>query len=37
LKKAGVDMTTAQPFAGTMVAMNRIMDIIEEILEQKDK
>ena len=37
LKKAGVDMTTPQPFAKTMVAMNRIMDIIEGILEQKDK
>ncbi|MHC4640150.1 MAG: oligoendopeptidase F [Planctomycetota bacterium] len=37
LKKAGVDMTTAQPFAKTMVAMNRIMDTIENILEQKDK
>jgi len=37
LKKAGVNMTTAQPFAKTMVAMNRIMDTIENILEQKDK
>ncbi|MHC4692548.1 MAG: oligoendopeptidase F [Planctomycetota bacterium] len=37
LKKAGVDMTTPRPFAKTMVAMNRIMDIIEDILEQKDK
>jgi hypothetical protein len=30
-------MTTAQPFAKTMVAMNRIMDTIEGILERKDK
>lgn len=37
LKKAGVDMTTARPFAKTMVAMNRIMDTIESILEQKNK
>jgi oligoendopeptidase F len=37
LKKAGVDMTTPRPFAKTMVAMNRIMDIIEGILDQKDK
>jgi oligoendopeptidase F len=37
LKKAGVDMTTPKPFAKTMVAMNRIMDTIEGILEQKDK
>jgi oligoendopeptidase F len=37
LKRAGVDMTTARPFAKTMVAMNRIMDTIESILEQKDK
>jgi len=37
LKKAGVDMTTARPFAKTMVAMNRIMDTIESILEQKEK
>jgi oligoendopeptidase F len=37
LKKAGVDMTTPQPFAKTMVAMNRIMDIIEGILDRKDK
>jgi oligoendopeptidase F len=37
LKEAGVDMTTPQPFDKTMVAMNRIMDIIEGILEQKEK
>ena len=37
LKKAGVDMTTPQPFDKTMVAMNRIMDTIEGILERKEK
>ena len=37
LKKAGVDMTTHRPFDKTMVAMNRIMDTIEDILDQKDK
>jgi len=37
LKKAGVDMTTPRPFTKTMVAMNRIMDIIEDILEKKNK
>ncbi|MHC4187215.1 MAG: M3 family oligoendopeptidase, partial [Planctomycetota bacterium] len=35
LKKAGVDMTTNEPFNLTMQAMNRTMDEIEEILEQK--
>ena len=37
LKKAGVDMTTAEPFNKTMVAMNRAMDEIEEILDKKSK
>jgi oligoendopeptidase F len=37
LKKAGVDMTSPEPFAKTMVAMNRTMDEIEAILEKKDK
>jgi oligoendopeptidase F len=37
LKKAGVDMTTAEPFNKTMVAMNRAMDEIEEILDKKNK
>jgi oligoendopeptidase F len=37
LKKAGVDMTDAQPFNKTMVAMNRTMDEIERILEGKRK
>jgi oligoendopeptidase F len=35
LKKAGGDMTTARPFGKTMVAMNRIMDKVEDILERK--
>ncbi len=37
LKKAGVDMTSPEPFRKTMVAMNRTMDEIEAILEKKDK
>jgi oligoendopeptidase F len=35
LKKAGVDMTSAEPFNKTMVAMNRTMDEIEAILTRK--
>ena len=35
LKKAGVDMTTADPFTKTMQAMNRTMDEIDKILEKK--
>ena len=35
LKKAGVDMTTAEPFTKTMQAMNRTMDDIEKILDKK--
>ena len=35
LKKAGVDMTGAEPFNKTMVAMNRTMDEIEAILDKK--
>jgi oligoendopeptidase F len=35
LKKAGVDMTTADPFRKTMQAMNRTMDEIEKILKKK--
>ena len=35
LKKAGVDMTTDEPFKKTMTAMNRTMDEIESILEKK--
>ena len=35
LKKAGVDMTTAEPFTKTMQAMNRTMDEIEKILDKK--
>ena len=36
LKKAGVDMTAAEPFTKTMTAMNRTMDEIEAILDKKD-
>jgi len=35
LKKAGVDMTTPDPFQKTMQAMNRTMDEIEKILKKK--
>ncbi len=35
LKKAGVDMTTPEPFVKTMTAMNRVMDEIEVILKKK--
>ncbi|HKJ77921.1 MAG TPA: oligoendopeptidase F [Prolixibacteraceae bacterium] len=35
LKKAGVDMTTREPFTKAMDAMDRVMDEIEEILERK--
>jgi len=35
LKKAGVDMTTSDPFDKTMSAMNRTMDEIEKILDKK--
>ncbi len=37
LKKAGVDMTTAEPFEKTMEAMNRAMDEIETILAKIGK
>jgi len=36
LKKAGVDMTSPEPFNKTMVAMNRTMDEIEAILAKKE-
>ncbi|MDM7924901.1 MAG: M3 family metallopeptidase, partial [bacterium] len=35
LRRAGVDMTTAEPFRLTMEAMNRTMDEIEKILDRK--
>jgi len=35
LKKAGVDMTSAEPFRQTIAAMNRVMDEIETILGRK--
>ena len=35
LKRAGVDLTTAEPFARTMAVMNRTMDEIETILARR--
>ena len=35
LKKAGVDMTTSEPFDLTMKKMNRVMDEMEKILDTK--
>lgn len=35
LKKAGVDMTSSEPFEKTIEAMNKIMDEIEIILDKK--
>ncbi|MEX2115866.1 MAG: oligoendopeptidase F [Bacteroidota bacterium] len=37
LKKAGVDMTTSQPFELTMKKMNRVMDEMEKILTKLGK
>jgi oligoendopeptidase F len=37
LKKAGVDMTSPEPFSKTMTAMNRTMDEIEAILKKKGR
>ncbi len=37
LRRAGVDMTTAEPFRLTMEAMNRTMDEIEKILDRKSE
>lgn len=36
LRKAGVDMTTSEPFEKTMTAMNRTMDEIEAILARRE-
>jgi oligoendopeptidase F len=36
LKKAGVDMTTADPLEKTIGAMNKVMDEIEKILDKKN-
>ncbi|MHC4363475.1 MAG: oligoendopeptidase F, partial [Planctomycetota bacterium] len=36
LKKAGVDMTTGEPFDKTMTVMNRTMDEIEAILTKRE-
>ena len=37
LRKAGVDMTTSQPFELTMKKMNRVMDEMEKILDRMKK
>jgi len=37
LKKAGVDMTTSEPFDKTIASMNKVMDEIEKILDKKAK
>jgi len=37
LKKAGVDMTTTDPFEKTTASMNKVMDEIEKILDKKKK
>jgi len=37
LKKAGVDMTSSEPFEQMTAAMRRAMDQIERILQNKDK
>jgi oligoendopeptidase F len=37
LKKAGVDMTTSEPFDKTIASMNKVMDEIEKILDKKVK
>lgn len=35
LKKAGVDMTTSEPFDKTIESMNKVMDEIERLLDKK--
>lgn len=37
LKKAGVDMTTSEPFEKSIASMNKVMDEIEAILDKKGK
>jgi oligoendopeptidase F len=37
LKKAGVDMTSGEPFDKTMTVMNRTMDQIEAVLKRKKR
>jgi len=37
LKKAGVDMTSTDPFEKTTASMNKVMDEIEKILDKKKK
>jgi oligoendopeptidase F len=36
LKKAGVDMTSAEPLDKTIASMNKVMDEIEKILDKKN-
>lgn len=36
LKKAGIDMTAAEPLEKTIAAMNKVMDEIERILDKKN-
>jgi len=35
LKRAGIDMTTAEPLEKTIASMNKVMDEIEKILDKK--
>jgi oligoendopeptidase F len=37
LKKAGVDMSTSEPFEKTIASMNKVMDEIEVILKKRGK
>jgi len=37
LKKAGVDMTSTEPFEKTIASMNKVMDEIEKILDKNKK
>jgi oligoendopeptidase F len=36
LKEAGVDMTTPAPFTAAMKEMNRILDAMEAILDNRE-
>ena len=37
LKSVGIDMTSNEPFKTTIAKMNRVMDEIEKILDDKGK
>jgi oligoendopeptidase F len=37
LKKAGVDMTTSEPFDEAIAGMNKTMDEVEAILKKQGK